>query len=349
MLTAHPTEARRRTLLVALRRIRRLLDLLDDPLVTPDEDADLRRRLREEISLLWHTGDIRSVMPTPLDEVRSELAIFDETLFTVVPGFERAIDRALDPGHDAPARRARAADAGRDRHPPGGRAGACSGSGRGSGRTATAIPASRATSRSTPPGSRPTTCCAATRPSRAGSCRRSPRASPTTTWTARSATRSPRTREELPETMRQLRRRFPEEPYRQRLGAIAERIRRTRAALTGETAPRTRAATRTRRRSTRSWPSSTRRSSADGLGRVAYGELADLRWQLGTFGFHLASLEVRQHAAVHRAALAALDAGAGPEVEAAGGAVTLGEVLATFRCDRAAPGALGGRAPASAT
>jgi phosphoenolpyruvate carboxylase len=96
VLTAHPTEARRRTLLVALRRIRRLLDDLDAPLVTPDEDADLRRRIREEISLLWHTGDLRAVAPSPLDEVRSALAIFDETLFTVVPRFQRAVDRALD-------------------------------------------------------------------------------------------------------------------------------------------------------------------------------------------------------------------------------------------------------------
>ena len=104
VLTAHPTEARRRTLLVALRRIRRLLDALDDPLTTPDEDADLRRRLREEITILWHTGDLRTVTPAPLDEVRSALAIFDETLFTVVPRFHRAVDRALaaarqaDPG-----------------------------------------------------------------------------------------------------------------------------------------------------------------------------------------------------------------------------------------------------------
>ena len=129
--------------------------------------------------------------------------------------------------------------------------------------------------------------------------------------------------------MRQLRRRFPEEPYRQRLGAIAERIRRTRAALTGETAPRS---------GGYADPAALdlelgvvhEALVADGLGRVAHGELADLRWQVGTFGFHLASLEVRQHAAVHRAAIAALDAGAGPEVEVAGG-VTLGEVLATFR------------------
>src|SRR5689334_18471939 len=66
VLTAHPTEARRRTLLVAQRRVRRLLDALDDPNTTPDEDADLRRRLREEISLLWHTGEVRSVAPAPL-------------------------------------------------------------------------------------------------------------------------------------------------------------------------------------------------------------------------------------------------------------------------------------------
>ncbi len=96
VLTAHPTEARRRTLLIALRRLRRLLDALDDPLTTPDEDADLRRRLREEITVLWHTGDVRAVAPTPLDEVRSALAMFDETLFTVVPRFQRGLDRALD-------------------------------------------------------------------------------------------------------------------------------------------------------------------------------------------------------------------------------------------------------------
>jgi phosphoenolpyruvate carboxylase len=155
--------------------------------------------------------------------------------------------------------------------------------------------------------------------------------------------------EELPETMRQLRRRFPEEPYRQRLGAIAERIRRTRAALTGETAPRA-----------GGYPDPAALDAelvvvqhalaAGGLERVAHGELADFRWQLATFGFHLASLEVRQHAAVHRAAIAALDAGAGPDEEVAAGValgeevaagVALGEVLATFRSIARLQGRLG--------
>ena len=70
--------------------------------------------------------------------------------------------------------------------------------------------------------------------------------------------------------------------------------------------------------------------AADGLGRIAWGDLADLRWQVATFGFHLAGLEVRQHAAVHRAALAALDAGAPAATEVAPG-VSLGEVMASFR------------------
>ena len=129
--------------------------------------------------------------------------------------------------------------------------------------------------------------------------------------------------------MRQLRRRFPEEPYRQRLGAIAERLRRTRAALTGETGPRTGGYAGAEVLDAE-LASLQHALVADGLGRVAWGEVAELRWQLATFGFHLASLEVRQHAAVHRAALDALGRGADPDVEVAAG-VTLDEVLATFR------------------
>jgi len=73
VLTAHPTEARRRTLLVALRRFARLLERLDDRRLTAPEARDLRRRLREELTVLWRTADLRSVGPTPLDEVRTAL------------------------------------------------------------------------------------------------------------------------------------------------------------------------------------------------------------------------------------------------------------------------------------
>ena len=119
------------------------------------------------------------------------------------------------------------------------------------------------------------------------------------------ASRLARDAEDLPETDRQLRRRFPDEPYRQRFGFIAERLRRTRAALVGEPAPLT-----GRYAGGRELEAELAEIAdalvADGLERVAWGEVAELRWQVGTFGFHLASLEVRQHAAVHQAALAAI-------------------------------------------
>ena len=91
-----PTEARRRTVLLALRRIYALLDELDDARLTPAGDAEIRRRLREEITVLWRTADLRAERPTPLDEVRSAMVFFDATLFTATPRLYRALDAALD-------------------------------------------------------------------------------------------------------------------------------------------------------------------------------------------------------------------------------------------------------------
>ena len=63
---------------------------------------------------------------------------------------------------------------------------------------------------------------------------------------------------------------------------------------------------------------------AGGAPRQAHGELQDLVWQVETFGFHLADLEIRQHSDVHRVALVELDAGGTPSHET-------DEVLATLR------------------
>ncbi|MFL5778129.1 MAG: phosphoenolpyruvate carboxylase, partial [Chloroflexota bacterium] len=143
------------------------------------------------------------------------------------------------------------------------------------------------------------------------------------------ASRLARDAEELPETDRQLRRRFPEEPYRQRFGFIAERLRRTRAAATAGAASLT---GRYGSPDELDLELGEIQSALldDRLDRVAWGEVQELRWQLQTFGFHLASLEIRQHAAVHRAALDAVRADRAPSTEVARG-VELSEVLGTFR------------------
>src|SRR5262249_56126850 len=73
---------------------------------------------------------------------------------------------------------------------------------------------------------------------------------------------------------------------------------------------------------------------AAGAGRQAYGELQGLIWQAETFGFHAASLEVRQHSAVHARALAEIEAGGELSAQATEG-------LATPRAGGGVPGRVG--------
>jgi len=95
VFTAHPTEARRRAVVTAIRRAGEQLDRLDDPRASAAEQAEARRRLVEEVDTLWRTGQLRTTQVQPLDEVRSVMAVFDETLFRAVPEIYRSLDRAL--------------------------------------------------------------------------------------------------------------------------------------------------------------------------------------------------------------------------------------------------------------
>jgi phosphoenolpyruvate carboxylase len=341
VLTAHPTEARRRTLLVALRRCYRLLDGLDDPRLTPAEDAELRRRLREEISLLWHTATVRGQAPTPLDEVRSAMVFFDESLFVVTPRVYRALDRALDAGGETP-RGAAARDSGQSGTRPG-RAhpflhwGSWIGGDRDGNPNVTAETTAqtlriqadhvlRAYERVT---SRLMQTVAAA-------------AGPETLDGALAARLEADVRQ-FPDTAAwALRERFPGEPYRQRFAFIAERLRRTRLRLVeSHSGPLVEGGYTGPADVLEELDELGAALVRDGLARVAYGELQDLRWQVQTFGFHAMSLEIRQHSAVHAEALKVLrstEAGkpAGtwnPSLlahEAAPG-VPVSEVLATFR------------------
>src|SRR5438034_5316048 len=93
VLTAHPTEARRRAVAAALRRMARLIAELDTARLSA-ELAEVRRRLREEIGLLWLTAPLRVKPIGPADEVRTVMAVFDDTLFSLAPAFYRALDQA---------------------------------------------------------------------------------------------------------------------------------------------------------------------------------------------------------------------------------------------------------------
>ena len=320
VLTAHPTEARRRTTLIALRRCSVLLERLDDARLTPSEDREIRRRLREEITLLWRTSDLRAIAPEPLDEVRTAMAVFDATLFTVAPRLYRAADAALD----APRGRAVRTGERPPRVPAFLRYGSWIGGDRDGNPFVTAETTERALRIQADH---------VLHGLEAVALRLMQTVSVATTgergMAKALARRLGHDAEDLPETDRQLRRRFPDEPYRQRFGFIAERLRRTRIALTDEAGPRS---------GGYHGPEALDVELAElqaslvdeGLGRIAWGDVAELRWQVATFGFHLASLEIRQHRDVHRAALAAIRGGLDPDAEVSVG-VTTREVLATFR------------------
>jgi phosphoenolpyruvate carboxylase len=104
--------------------------------------------------------------------------------------------------------------------------------------------------------------------------------------------------------------RWPDEPYLQKLLLAAERLAATRATLLGTPTDGGYASAGELLDDVRLVQASL---AAAGAPRLAYGELQHLAWQAETFGFHLASLEVRQHAAVHAQAIAELAPGAAGE------------------------------------
>ncbi len=95
VITAHPTEAKRVTVLEKHRRIYRRLVDLESPRWTPRERQSLIDGLRNEIELLWLTGELRLSKPTVPQEVFWGLHFFNETLFEAVPDLLDKVERTL--------------------------------------------------------------------------------------------------------------------------------------------------------------------------------------------------------------------------------------------------------------
>jgi phosphoenolpyruvate carboxylase len=310
VLTAHPTEARRRAVVAALRLISELLAVLDDPRTGAAEQAEARRGLREHIDLLWRTSQLRVKAMDPIDEVRSVMAVFDETLFRVVPGVYRELDRALaamDTGYavsPVPAflRFGSWVGADRDGNP--------FVTAQVTRETATihADHVLRALENATTRVGRALTLSAGTTP---------PSARLRRALAAASAAH--------PELLAEIGARSPQEPYRTYLLYTAQRLNATRvrhADLAYSGPQEYLADLRVVQESL----------AAAGAAKQAFGELQHLIWQAETFGFHLAGLEVRQHSQVHAAALRELREAGPPSIENQGPwSAQTEEVLATFR------------------
>ncbi len=85
VLTAHPTEATRRTILASHQRIAALLRALDDPELPPSGRAEVEDSLAEEITILWQTDEVRSRRPRVVDEIRQGLWFLERGLWEAAP------------------------------------------------------------------------------------------------------------------------------------------------------------------------------------------------------------------------------------------------------------------------
>lgn len=305
VFTAHPTEARRRAVSTSIRRLAELLDAYDVAAAESGVRRDLQRQMLEEVDTLWRTAPLRLEKPTPADEVRSVMSIFDETLFTTVPEVYRLVNEAVSgvlQGDDA----AKAAP----RINPFVRFGTWVGGDRDGNPFVTSSVTRRAAEiasqhvmlglvRSATGIGRSLTLDETTTP---------PSAALVALWETLAAENSAEASE--------VAKRSPGEPHRRVMLMIALKL----AAPLGDELAYAHpddllAELRIVQESL----------ELAGAQRHAFGLLQKLIWQVQTYGFHLAEIEVRQHSAVHRKVLGELRSGASELSEQAT------EVLDTIR------------------
>ncbi len=100
VFTAHPTEVARRSVLSKRRRIGEFLEQLDRIPVPDEEISSLEAALTAEITALWQTDEVRSSRPKVSDEIKMGLDYYDVSLFETLPGLYQEIAAALKSEYD---------------------------------------------------------------------------------------------------------------------------------------------------------------------------------------------------------------------------------------------------------
>jgi phosphoenolpyruvate carboxylase len=286
VLTAPRTAAGRRGVYTAMRGIAEVLARRDDSRLGVSEAAENQRLLLEYVDVLWRTAPLRARRPGPLDEVRTAMSAFDDVLFHVVPQVYRRADAALGENQEMRAPRV----------PAFVRLGSWIGGDRDGNpyvtsaitRQAIAIQSDHVL------GALEAACAQVGRGLTLDAASTPPSPEITRILTDAEAAQ--------PELFAELSERSPNEPHRIALLYAAARVAATRrrdADLGYANADELLEELRTVQASL----------VQSGAPRQAYGELQSLVWQVESFGFHLAELEIRQHSAVHRTALEEVRAG----------------------------------------
>ncbi len=96
VMTAHPTEAKRLTILKKYRKIYLTIFKKENPIWTPEEKTLLRQEILNEIQKLWQTGDIFLERPTVQEEIANGLHYFRETFYPAIPKLYLSLKRAVN-------------------------------------------------------------------------------------------------------------------------------------------------------------------------------------------------------------------------------------------------------------
>ena len=92
VLTAHPTEVKRRTLIQKYHKITEILEERDLLKNYPSKLKILEKKLFDELTIIWNTDDLKRSRPTPFDEARWGLAIIEDSLWDTIPKVYRRLN-----------------------------------------------------------------------------------------------------------------------------------------------------------------------------------------------------------------------------------------------------------------
>jgi len=95
VITAHPTEAKRRSILYALRRIFLTNEKLSDTRLGKQQRQDVISELETQIQILWRTNEVRENRPQVRDEIKNGIYYFKESLFDAVPMVYRNLEERI--------------------------------------------------------------------------------------------------------------------------------------------------------------------------------------------------------------------------------------------------------------
>jgi len=96
VITAHPTESKRRTVMAALRRIFLTAERLDNTRLNREQRAQVVTTLESQIQTLWNTDEVRARRPAVADEIKNGIFYFQESLFNAVPVIYRYLENGIN-------------------------------------------------------------------------------------------------------------------------------------------------------------------------------------------------------------------------------------------------------------